>query len=77
MVKLLWLRCKRNFSGARVKCGGANEYMDKSALGRGCSIRPWEGGILGSWKKEQWRQCSSNGWAGHRWSDNEEDVVRV
>lgn len=48
MVKLLWLRCKRNFSGARVKCGGANEYMDKSALGRGCSIRPWEGGILGS-----------------------------
>lgn len=50
MVKLLWVRCKRNFSGARVKCGGANEYMDKSALGRGCSIRPWEGGILDSCK---------------------------
>lgn len=51
MVKLLWLRCKRNFFGARVKCGGANEYMDRSALGRGRSIRPWEGGMVGSCKK--------------------------
>ena len=47
---LLCLRYKRNLSGARVKYRRANEYMDKSALGRGCSIGPWEGSILGSCK---------------------------